>query len=300
MDQLASQLKATLAAVPPEVQGKWRDAFQQFDANCSGTITPDELAAVMQSLKMAPAPGEVEAMIAVVDRNHDHVIDFEEFQLMMVAAGRGAGGMPMGFSHVVERFIRMAEVARLISTECHSFVQVFGHSHAQTFADLPAGDPLSVEQNPAWFDAFKLFTEQAELTMQNLILLWGVGSRNQKFENDFVEAIGDRDDLLDHFLKLTEYPSFIRYMQQLQAQGISDMHPGAFTPRPETPHRSASSGAHKRLAELDQRLAVLDHERNEIIAERRRLVGCEVQPHTTSALKQELEMRRWKEDVGND
>mmetsp|Transcript_98091 Transcript_98091/g.211544 ORF Transcript_98091/g.211544 Transcript_98091/m.211544 type:complete len:303 (-) Transcript_98091:138-1046(-) len=302
MADVSAQLRASLAAVPPDVQDKWRQAFQQFDRDGSGTITPEELAAVMQSLQMVPPPGEVEAMIAVVDRNHDSVIDFDEFQLMMVAAGRGTGGMPAGFSHVVERFIRMTEVARLISNECTSFVQVFGHTHRATFADIPAGDPLAIEQSPAWFDAFKMFTEQAELTMQNLLMLWGVASQ-QRFENDFVEAIGDRDDLLDNFLKLTEYPAFIRHMQRLQMQGLADAHPGFQGVRPEVDMRSCSnsaSGAQKRLAELDQRLAELDSERNAILAERRRLVGCEVQPVTTTALKQELEMRRWKDDVGND
>lgn len=291
------QLRAAVAQVSPDLQAKWRHAFSTFDADGSQTINTSELTAIMTSLGLVTKPGEVEAMIAAVDTNHDQVIDFEEFSMMMVASGRG-GGQSLGFSHVVERFIKMAEIAKLITTECNGFVEVFCRTHRETFADLPACDPMQVEQNHAWMDTFSLFVEQAELTMQNLLMLWGVASQ-KSFEEEFIEAVGDRGDLLEGFLQLTDYPAFIRHMQQMQQQGLADEHPGVCqTPRPEA--QMSQTNAQKRLAELDQRLASLDHERNAILAERRRLVGCEVQPVTTAALKQVLEMKRWKDDVGND
>lgn len=65
-----------------------------------------------------------------------------------------------------------------------------------------------------------------------------------------------------------------------------------------TPH--ANNRAQRRIAELDQELFMVDLRRNELLAERRRLVGASVDSVTTAALKRELEARRWKDDVGMD
>jgi hypothetical protein len=299
MSQRRESLMVAAQQVSPALKAKWHNAFNEFDLDKSGVINASELAAVMTSLKMAPAPGEVEAMIEAVDSNQDKVIDLGEFEMMMVAAGRGLGhgGAALGFSHVVDCFIRKAEIAKLVETECTAFLQVFFKTHSHKFMDLPPGDIGNVEQTPAWFDTFKMFQEEAELTMQNLLMLWGVTS-TKHFDQDFLEALGANTNLLDDFLALTDYPNFVRRMQQLKACGGSDEHPALMTPRPTTPCQNQTM--EKQLAAIDQKLAQLDSQRNALLAQRRRLVGFEVQPVTTMALRQELESQRWKDEVGFD
>jgi len=110
----------------------------------------------------------------------------------------------------------------------------------------------------------------------------------------------NRTGILDSFLRYLDYPAFIQLMHHTVTQGQqSDQHPAAHgTARSVTPMGNGS--AQTRLAELDHKLAQLDYQRNQLLAERRRLVGCEVDSATTGALKQQLEMVQYKEDVGND
>ena len=56
----------------------------------------------------------------------------------------------------------------------------------------------------------------------------------------------------------------------------------------------------ERLSELDQRLAALEAERNALLVERRALVGRHVQAATSHTLKKQIELQRYKEDVGMD
>jgi len=287
------------ATVPADVKNKWIMAFNEFDVMKNGVITAGELEQVMtQNLKMSPAPGEVAAMIAAVDHDNDNAVNYEEFEMMMVAAGRGTNGGKLGFSHVVTRFIRMTDIAGLVTEECKGFVEQFCMRHRDKFADLVSPDVTQGEQKPAWFDTYKIFCEEAELMMQNALMLWGAATM-KNFDEDFLDVVGDTG-MLDNFLKYTEYHAFLEKMHATAQAPLGDAHPAVYesTPRPETP--CSHGGTQKRLAQLDRQLAMLDYQRNQILAERRRLVGCEVQPVTTTALKRELEMRRWKEDVGND
>merc|ERR1719171_1570895 len=98
--------------IAPDQQAKWRDAFSKFDRNGDGTVVVAELSAVMESLHMVPAAGEVDAMIAAADRDCNGSIDFAEFCQMMVQAGRN--GTKVGFSEVVARVVNMSEVMKLI------------------------------------------------------------------------------------------------------------------------------------------------------------------------------------------
>merc|ERR1712129_115804 len=166
--------------------------------------------------------------------------------------------------------------------------------------DLPLtpGEERTIEHQPAWFDIFRKFSEEAELTVQNSLVLWGV-AKQQSFDNDFLEAVL-QCNLLDEFLKLTEYEPFLNrmrgYVQQatLGAPVTDSQNPAHL---PVTPH---GHQLNQRLTELDHELAQLDMKRNQLLAERRRLIGCEVTPVTTAALKHDLEALRWKEDVGFD
>eukprot|EP00971_Amphidinium_carterae_P148081 2934747-Amphidinium_carterae.1 len=58
----------------------------------------------------------------------------------------------------------------------------------------------------------------------------------------------------------------------------------------ETPKRMHSKAV-GRLSEVDAELAALDKRRNELLAERRRLIGCEIENVTVTALSRELQTR---------
>merc|ERR1719210_535119 len=188
-------------------------------------------------LKMKPAPGEVQPMIIAVDHDEDNAVSFEEFEYMMVAAGRGVDGGHHGFSHVVHRFIHMKEIATLITQECKNFVENFSEKHRDKFLDLPTDNVAAVEQNPTWYDTFNIFCEEAELTMQNVLMLWGAGSM-KSFDDEFLDTVGETG-VLECFLKYTDYPEFIKKMY-LTKQSV----PGAGSAaavRPETPISTPSA-----------------------------------------------------------
>lgn len=285
--------------VPQELKTKWRIAFNEFDVTKNGVITAAELTQIMTtSLRMSPAPGEVEAMIAAVDLDNDNAVNYEEFEMMMVSSGRGINGATIGFSHIVSRFIRMTDIASLITQECHGFAEQFCARHRDKFTDLVSPDIRANEQQPAWYDTYKMFCEEGELMMQNVLMLWGA-AQMKSFDQDFLDVVNETG-MLDTFLRYTDYGEFIKKMYEVSQASPGDQHPASLEchSRPETP--CAHGSTQKRLAQLDRQLAMLDYQRNQILTERRRLVGCEVQPITTTALKHELEMRKYREEVGMD
>jgi hypothetical protein len=298
MSARRASLQAARDQVDPAIRQKWAQAFRQFDVSGNGVIEPSELEQVMMSMRMKPAAGEVQSMIAAVDHNNDGAVDFEEFELMMVADGRGDKGI--GFANIVTRHIRMSDIAKLISQECTGFTDQFMRANINTYLELPSGDQSQFENQPIWHDVYKKFCAEAELKMQSVLVLWGVLSQ-QKFEEEFLEsAMGT--NIMDDFLKVTEYNQYINrmysYVYAYKTGQLTD--PGAVpaASRPETPH--ANNDLQRRLATLDRELEMLDMRRNELMAERRELIGCKVEPVTTQALKMELERIRWREDVGFD
>ena len=56
-----------------------RRAFELFDTDGSGTISPHELARVMRSLGQNPTKQEINEMMSGFDENSDGEIDFDEF-----------------------------------------------------------------------------------------------------------------------------------------------------------------------------------------------------------------------------
>merc|ERR1719291_1115413 len=190
----------------------------------------------------------------------------------------------------------MPEIAKLISSEANNFVYNFCQQHRDTFAGLATPDVTAGEQLPAYFDTHQMFKEEGELMMQSTMLLWGTASM-KTFEPEFLEEM-NQTGILDSFLRYLDYPAFIQLMYNNAAQQ-SDQHPAAAAAgRPQTPLGGGS--VQKRLAELDRALTQLDYQRNQLLAERRRLVGCEVDSVTTGALKQQMELVQYREDVGND
>ncbi|CAJ1347760.1 unnamed protein product [Effrenium voratum] len=166
---------------------------------------------------------------------------------------------------------------------------------------------MNGEQKAEWFQLFKRFEAEAELTMQNALMLWGL-VQAKTFEEQFLEE-AMHSAVLDDFLSLTEYPSFVKRMfrelqQREQDAKLSEDKPAPpgfvrkDSLRPTTP---LSDGVMcKRLSEVDQRLAELEMERNALLVERRALVGRHVEASTSQTLKQQIQLQRYREDVGLD
>ncbi|XP_020899584.1 calmodulin [Exaiptasia diaphana] len=67
-----------------EQLSEYRDAFEHFDKDSSGTITTRELGAIMRSLGENPTELELQQMINSVDCDGNGLMDFEEFTKLMV------------------------------------------------------------------------------------------------------------------------------------------------------------------------------------------------------------------------
>jgi len=197
------------------------------------------------------------------------------------------------------------DIVELVGSECNAFAERFFAAHSHRFEDLKSGEASQEEQRAEWFEAFKTFEAEAELTMQNALMLWGVVQK-KTFEKDFVEA-AEHSRALDGFLALTDYHAFIQRMfQEVQRKREQDakladghpafVHEGGY--RPTTPH--SDSVIWKRLSELDQRIADIEAERTSLLLERRNLLGHVVEAATTSSLKHEIAIHRWHEEVGLD
>jgi len=268
----------------------WQAAFQELDLKHTGKIDVAELTAAMTRMQMVPQPGEVHAMIEAVDLDHDGEVSYDEFELMLVSAGRGR---PAGFAHIVDRFIRMPDVTNMIARECKSFADEFMKANVEFFKDLD--DSNFAEKRQTWLDVYRKFLVESELFMQNALIAWGVNTQ-YRFEDTFLEA-AQNNPLLDSFLKSTEYEAFMKemtYYAQKQRDGV------VVNGTPDDYSRPGTADTQDRLQVIDKELANLDAKRNALLAERRRLIGFEVTPLATAALKHELDMMKWKDDVGMD
>ena len=196
------------------------------------------------------------------------------------------------------------QVIGLVASECNNFVDHFFELNCPAFAELGSPDVAKVEQKAEWFSLFQRFEAEAELTMQNALMLWGL-VQAKTFEEQFLDE-AMRSQALDDFLSLTEYPAFVSRMhRELQHRhedtnlGESEWLRGVSTSsRPETHWNDAPTS--QRLAELDQRLAAVEAERNALLMERRALVGRHVQADTSQTLKQQIQLQRYREEVGLD
>jgi len=156
-------------------------------------------------------------------------------------------------------------------------------------------DSNFAEKRQAWLDIYRKFLVESELFMQNALVAWGVNSQ-YRFEDAFLDA-AQNNPLLDNFLKTTEYEAFMKqmaYYVQTERDGV------LVHGIPEDYSRPGTANTQSRLQAIDKELANLDATRNALIAERRRLIGFEVTPLATAALKHELDVMKWKDAVGMD
>jgi Ca2+-binding EF-hand superfamily protein len=63
---------------------KLKQIFEQFDTNKSGTITVDELAALMASLKISCERKYLMALLRELDSNNSGMLEFEEFSRFVI------------------------------------------------------------------------------------------------------------------------------------------------------------------------------------------------------------------------
>ena len=75
---------AELTLDPREVDRLW-ESFRILDTDGSGTITAEELGAVMRSLGQTPTESQLRGLIEEVDRDGSGHIDFSEFTTLMLA-----------------------------------------------------------------------------------------------------------------------------------------------------------------------------------------------------------------------
>lgn len=64
-------------------QAEFKEAFDEFDKDGSGTISTKELLGVMRSIGQNPTEDEIQDLIMESDLNGDGTIDFKEFLAMM-------------------------------------------------------------------------------------------------------------------------------------------------------------------------------------------------------------------------
>ncbi|KAF8966912.1 calmodulin-like protein [Flammula alnicola] len=71
------------AMTSEEELASYRDAFDSFDKDNSGTITASELGTVMRSLGRDPTDAELQDILNEIDKDHNGTIEFNEFVELM-------------------------------------------------------------------------------------------------------------------------------------------------------------------------------------------------------------------------
>ena len=69
--------------IPEDKINEYREAFDMFDKDGSGTISSNEIIKIMKNYGNPMSKQEVEQMIAEIDTSGDGELDFEEFVTLM-------------------------------------------------------------------------------------------------------------------------------------------------------------------------------------------------------------------------
>jgi len=76
---LGQQLREAVERATEGDEGRIMEVFRKFDADGDGTISKEELMAVMSEVCSHWTEEDVETLVSQADRNGDGVIDFSEF-----------------------------------------------------------------------------------------------------------------------------------------------------------------------------------------------------------------------------
>ena len=69
--------------IPEDKINEYKEAFDMFDKDKSGTISANEITKIMKNFGNPVSKKEVETMIAEIDTSGDGELDFEEFVTLM-------------------------------------------------------------------------------------------------------------------------------------------------------------------------------------------------------------------------
>lgn len=151
------------------------------------------------------------------------------------------------------------------------------------------------------------YQEEAELVLQNTLMLWGI-NHERLLSEDFVVEV-TQSEAMNRFLSLTSYSDFAQSAHDWavrtreQDAKLGEDKPNTFGKGAAASLREAPVGdatLRKKLASIDYRLAELGVERTALLLERWRLAGCTIEQTTASALKHAVQRRRYQDDVGLD
>jgi len=106
-----------------EIQtAEFKEAFNEFDKDGSGSISTNELVGVMRSIGQNPTEDEILELVLEADTNGDGTIDFEEFLEMMKKKSSEEDQMEdlrhafKMFDGDGDGFISLAELRRVTTT----------------------------------------------------------------------------------------------------------------------------------------------------------------------------------------
>ena len=80
---LLSQVKKKEVMITDEMRAEFKEAFQLFDTDKSGSIDASELAFCMRALGFEPTGQEVADMLSKTDEDQDGSVSYEEFEDLM-------------------------------------------------------------------------------------------------------------------------------------------------------------------------------------------------------------------------
>jgi len=185
------------------------------------------------------------------------------------------------------------EASARFASELHEFASDFIVHHRETFAHLAPCPPTgngSEEHEHQWHQSFALFRKQADTAVQLAAQKWGL-MQEPAFSPDFVEWAAADAHKFDALMAATDYQKFISLVRRT-------LHPGHSQQLGSGPQPAAPLP--KEVRAIDERLAAIEHERTELMRERKKLLGRGGMASPAVALQQSIERQRYRDEVGLD
>eukprot|EP00927_Polykrikos_kofoidii_P008413 TRINITY_DN13491_c0_g1_i1.p1 TRINITY_DN13491_c0_g1~~TRINITY_DN13491_c0_g1_i1.p1 ORF type:complete len:193 (+),score=47.83 TRINITY_DN13491_c0_g1_i1:99-677(+) len=167
------------------------------------------------------------------------------------------------------------------------FIRDFVQKNSAAFSELPREPPAGMEeQQHAWYEVFERFNTEAEV-MLNLGAEKYALLQEPKFITDFIEKASS-SGAIDEFLAAADYQRFIAMVRtELFNPSTADLGPAP----PES------------VRAIDERLAVIELERANLLKQRRKLIGRSAAAGDTrqaTSVKSQIDRQRYLDDVGMD